>query len=92
MQQDQDTFLNPKDYGLPPRTQLERMEEGHVAIRVDRKSRIIMKDGRGLLEKAERIRATNSALRVSLKTSAPVCGKTRAFLAGHGVVVLSLAS
>lgn len=90
MQQLHDTFLNPGNYGLPSRTQLERLDEGHVAIRVDRKSRIIMKDGRAVLEKAERIRETNGALRVSLVTSAPVCGKTRAFLEEHGVAVLPL--
>lgn len=90
MQQTHDASVTPGDYGLPSRTQLEWLEEGHLAIRVDRKSRIIMKDGRALLDKAECIRATNSALRVSLKTSAPVCGKTRAFLEDHGVAVLPL--
>ncbi|BCS95325.1 hypothetical protein DSLASN_09570 [Desulfoluna limicola] len=90
MPQAHDASVNPGDYGLPSRTQLVWVEEGHLAIRVDRKSRIIMKDGRGLLEKAACIRETNSALRVSLKTSAPVCGKTRAFLEEHGVAVLPL--
>ena len=90
MQQAHDASVNPGDYGLPSRTQLERLEGGHLAIRVDRKSRIIMKDGHALLEKAARIRAANSTLRVSLETSASVCGKTRAFLEEHGVAVLPL--
>ena len=90
MQQAHDVSVTPGDYGLPVRTRLERLEEDHLAIRVDRKSRIIMKDGHALLEKATRIKETNSTLRVSLKTSAPVCGKTRQFLEDHGVAVLPL--
>lgn len=90
MPQAHDTSVNPGDYGLPSRTRLERLDEDHLAIRVERKSRIIMKDGRALLEKATQIKETNSMLRVSLKTSAPVCGKTRQFLEEHGVAVLPL--
>lgn len=79
--------LDPKDYGLPSRINLVNLAENSIAILVDRKSRIIMADGKKLLHKVEQIRKINAALTVSIVTTAPVCSKTRAFLQAAGVVI-----
>jgi hypothetical protein len=82
------TPIDPKSFGLPPRTVLEQVEKGHIAIVVRRKSRIIMKDGQNILEKARTIRRQAGEVRVSLLTNAPVCSKTIGFLADNGIEVV----
>ena len=51
--------MDPKTFGLPPRTVLERVGDNKIAIVIRRKSRIIMKDGRNILEKASKINRTS---------------------------------
>lgn len=82
------TPMDPKSLGLPPRTVLEQVEKAHIAIVVRRKSRIIMKDGQIILEKARKIRSQAGEVRVSLHTNAPVCSKTLRFLADNGIEVV----
>lgn len=81
--------LNPKDYGLPARTVLVQVDDNTIAIVVNRKSRIIMVDGRKILEKAVKIKTVRPSTTVTLKTTAPVCSKTKSFLEDAGVQVLS---
>lgn len=81
---------DPKEMGLSARDRVEKMTDAHWALVVDRRSRIVMADGRRILEKAEKIRRTIPGVKVSLKTNAPVCSKTRVFLAEHGVDVIAL--
>lgn len=80
--------ISPKDLGLHPRTVLEQIDRDTIAIVVDRKSRIIMADGRKLLEKANTILRHQPRARVVLKTTAPVCSKTRTFLEQAGIAVV----
>jgi len=79
--------LNPKDYGLPARTLIEKIDENTIALIVERKSRIIMTDGKKLLEKINLIKNIQPTLRVELTTTAPVCSKTKTFLESEGVQV-----
>lgn len=79
--------LNPKDYGLPVRTLIEKIDENTIALIVERKSRIIMTDGKKLLEKIHLIKNIQPTLRVELTTTAPVCSKTKTFLESEGVQV-----
>ncbi len=46
-----------------------------------------MKDGEGILAKAEKIKRHVPNAQISLVTSAPVCSKTEAFLEEHGIIV-----
>jgi len=69
---------------------LTQVSKNHVAIVKDRKSRIIMKDGETILEQAGMIQEKSPGVQVSLKTSAPVCSKTRAFLTENGIDVMEL--
>lgn len=81
--------LEAKTFGLPPGTVLEQAGSATIAIVMRRKSRIIMADGRKIVEKAGKIRQVRPEVTVALKTSAPLCGKTRTFLEGEGIQVLS---
>mgnify|MGYP006865028276 FL=1 len=80
-------FVDPKLYGLPPSTKLEQVGTNQYDIVIQRKSRIIMKDGEGILAKVIKIKNHVSNAKVGLKTSAPVCSKTKSFLEEHGISV-----
>lgn len=78
-----------KDFGLPLRTILEQVDSNTIAIVINRKSRIIMADGVKIVAQAGKIRKGRPEVTVALKTAAPVCSKTKIFLAGEGVQVIS---
>jgi len=76
--------LSPKDFGLPPRTVLEEIDKNKIAIVINRKSRIIMADGRKILDKVKIIQKAQPGTSVVLKTTAPVCSKTTRLLEEEG--------
>ena len=78
-------FIDPKLFDLPPSTKLQRIDTKKFEIIIQRKSRIIMKDGEGILTKVNKIKNHVPNAKVNLKTSAPVCSKTKAFLEAHGI-------
>lgn len=82
--------IDPKEFGLHARTVLEQVDEHTVALVMDRKSRIIMADGRKIVEKVEKIQKVRPKITVVLKTSAPVCSKTTTFLEKSGITIHSL--
>lgn len=82
------TYIDPKSLGLQPRTIVEKINKNTVAIVLHRKSRVIMADGRKLLEKAAKIKEATSGSRVMLKTNAPICSKTLKFLSDQGIEVI----
>ncbi len=81
--------IDPKKYGLSTRTVLMPYGKNHIALVINRKSRIIMADGKKILEKAEKIRAHQAGVRISLQTSAPVCSKTTSFLSEKKIRIIS---
>ena len=71
--------LDPKKYGLSTRVNLIENEKKEIILLFDRKSRIIMKDGRKILDRARKIQLQeNKTIRV--RTNAPVCSKTKKYL------------
>lgn len=82
--------IDPKEFGLHARTVLEQVDEHTVALVMDRKSRVIMADGKKIVEKAEKIQKARPEVTVILKTSAPVCSKTVTFLEKSGITIHSL--
>ncbi|MBM9614836.1 hypothetical protein JWJ90_11125 [Desulfobulbus rhabdoformis] len=84
--------LDPNQFGLNARTRLEQHDPSTIALIMDRKSRIIMADGRKILEKIKKIREVKSGIAVVVKTTAPVCSKTLQFLAEERVDILPLKS
>ncbi len=81
--------IDPKEFGIKGKTIIEEMGENAYAIVINRKSRIIMSDGIKILEKAEKMRSVIAGAEVSLSTSAPICGKTSAFLKKHSIMVIN---
>ncbi len=81
--------VDPKIYGLPSRTVLERNGQDQFSLVINRKSRIIMKDARSILKKAETIKEKVPAAIISLKTTAPVCSKSIQFLEQNDIAVIS---
>jgi len=83
-------LVNPKIYGLSSRIKLLQDEHGSLFLVVDRKSRIIMKDGERIVKIVKNIRKTGQNSKVSLLTSAPVCSKTREQLLKQGIHITAL--
>jgi hypothetical protein len=79
--------VDPKTFGIHRSVKIDRETGTHFIFRMDRKSRIIMKDGEKILANAEKIKTKVPDAVVTVSTTAPVCGKTRQFLAGHGITV-----
>lgn len=74
--------------GLQRRTIIEKISPDTIAIVINRKSRIIMADGRRIVANAAKIIKTEPGTKVVLKTTAPVCSKTKHFLAEHKIGVI----
>ena len=72
--------IDPTQYNLFPRVALSQGTPNDIYIVINRKSRIIMKDGIKILEMVEKINKVDRNKQVSVLTSAPVCSKTKQFL------------
>ena len=83
-------LLEPKDYGLHPRTILGELKGEALVIIKDRKSRIIMKDGRQILQQIDLIKKYAKKTKVVLASNAPVCGKTTKYFEENGIMVYQL--
>ena len=79
------TRLDPKTFNLSSRVVIEE-EKSSLTLVVNRKSRIIMKDGRRLLDQIRQIKKTSNKT-VLIFTTAPVCSKTKSFLNSNGVEI-----
>lgn len=80
--------VDPKQFGLSSRTHLIE-NKNTISIIIDRKSRIIMKDGKKILDQANSIQKIKKKA-ITLLTSAPVCGKTKIFLSENDINIKSL--
>ena len=80
--------LAAKEFGLPARTVLEQVDSNTIAIVIDRKSRIIMADGKKILEKSRKIKELQPSITIALKTTAPLCSKTIQFLEAEGIQLI----
>lgn len=83
-------LIDPIKFGLSSRTVLGQDTDNYWVLIKDRKSRIVMKDGRQILEQIQIIKNKEPNSKVSLLTNAPVCGKTITFLKEKGIEILSL--
>lgn len=78
--------LDAKQLGVSPKTKI--IDHGaFIAIVVERKSRLIMKDGEKIIEKAKAIQKVKNRP-VYLQTAAPVCRKTKTHLEKHDVLIM----
>jgi len=83
-------LIDPKRFGLSPRTMLGQLSQNHFVIIKDRKSRIMMKDGNQILEQFNLVKYEEPNGKISLATSAPICNKTTTFLLENGIDILLL--
>jgi len=82
-------ILDPKEFGLNNRTAVGETIDGKIALLKDRKSRIIMKDGRKTLEQIEQIK-NKTTKEVVVATNAAVCSKTTKFFKEHSIELIEL--
>jgi len=85
-----EAFIDPRPFGLHPRTLLKQSGSGMYAIIKKRTSRIIMKDGEKILEEVRRIMHHAPGATVRIETNAPVCSKTKHLLLAHGIEIFPL--
>ena len=85
-------FIDPQIFGLAKRVKLCNAGKEGVDIIIERKSRLIMKDGIKIIATANQIKGSKKIKTVSLKTSAPVCSKTKSLLTKNNIEVKVLKS
>ena len=78
--------IDPKKYGLHQRVKLKGSGK-EIFVLIERKSRIIMKDGNRIIQMAEKIKQTNPTKKISVLSTAPVCGKTEQLLLKNSITV-----
>ncbi len=78
-------IIEPSKYGLNKRNKIYETIDGEIAIVIDRKSRIIMKDGYRLMEIVEKINKADQGVTIVFITTASMCSKTKAFLEKNGI-------
>ena len=83
--------IDPKKYNLTSRTTLYKKTDD-IFIIIDRKSRIIMKDGYRISEQAKSIWSVEPGIRIRVATSAPMCTKTKEYLRQVNIEALELNS
>ena len=82
--------IDPTQYNLSSRVDLRQDRSGDLLIIIDRKSRIIMKDGIRVLEMVKKINKIDPKKNISVQTSAPICSKTKKLLLENSIMVKSL--
>ena len=80
--------IDPKKYNLSSRLNLEKDRENNYYIVINRKSRIIMKDGIKIKNQAAHIKSFDPNAKVKLKTSTPICSKTKHFLSNENIEIV----
>jgi hypothetical protein len=78
--------IDSKKFNLSKKVVIKKTTNS-LSIIINRKTRIIMKDGRRLLEQANQIKKVSNKP-VSIFTTAPVCSKTKAFLSNNNVEII----
>ena len=82
--------IDPKRYNLSPRLNLQQNELNELFIIIDRKSRVVMKDGHRIFQMVNKIQSIEKDRHISVLTSAPVCSKTRTFLSNNSISIKDL--
>ena len=81
--------IDPKKYNLNSRATLyKKMDD--IFIIIDRKSRIIMKDGYRITEQAKSVWSMDPGICIRVATSAPICTKTKEYLRKVNIEFLEL--
>jgi len=79
--------ISPTQYGLSSRVKL-LFKDNSIVIVKQRKSRIIMKDSRQILDIANKIRVQEHDKKIKLLISGPICSKSIKFLNENNITVI----
>ena len=78
-------LLEPKKYNIKSKIIIEDRGD-KICIVINRKSRIVMKDGARILGYADAIQQSTQK-QITVETCAPVCSKTKTYLWNHRVLI-----
>ena len=81
--------INPNQYNLNARVRLKKSDK-NIFVVIDRKSRIIMKDGYRIVDIAKQICSFEKDIKIGVLTNAPLCSKTQKFLTENNITIKSL--
>lgn len=82
--------VNAVKFGLTGRTDLEKIGKNHYSIVIQRKSRILLKDGEKILEKVGIMKEFTPGIKIDLMTNAPICGKARQFFKENNIEIIRI--
>ena len=80
--------ISARKFGLSSRTILKEDGDSIIIIK-QRKSRIIMKDSKYILEIANKILSYKPNYKIKLLISGPICSKSIKFLGENGIEIIS---
>ncbi len=83
-------LIDSKKFGTGVRTPIGKTQEGQVFLIKDRKSRLIMKDGKQISDQIKKVKLLMPGSNVALATCAPICSKTTQYFADHEIDVYQL--
>ncbi len=78
--------VDPQKYKLPKRINLVMGPVGLLIV-INRKSRLIMTDGKRILKITNQIKDVDPNVNIGVLTNAPVCSKTRKFLMKNKICI-----
>jgi len=81
-------IISPNQFGLSSRTILQEDGESIIIVK-KRKSRIIMKDSKQILEIANKILSYKPNYKIKLLISGPICSKSIKFLSENKIEIIS---
>ena len=81
-------IISPNQFGLSSRTILQEDGESIIIVK-KRKSRIIMKDSKQILEIANKILSYKPNYQIKLLISGPICSKSIKFLSENKIEIIS---
>ncbi len=81
--------INSNVYGLSSRIKLVK-KDNRIFILIDRKSRVIMKDGYRIVEIVKKIKLVEAGQEIGVLSSAPVCSKTQKYLCDRSIEITNL--
>ena len=82
--------VDPRVFNLSNRLNIQENDKKDVFFIVDRKSRIIMKDGIRIFNQIQKVKEKRRNARFFLKTSAPVCSKTKKYLNQRNIEIFNI--
>jgi hypothetical protein len=82
--------IDPRVFGLSSRINIQENNKNEIFFIIDRKSRVVMKDGIRVFDQTQKVKKRRLNSRFFLKTSAPVCSKTRKYLNQREIDVLDI--